>query len=73
MAARANLPAAHVRRALEILEGNRRVAAGRSPWVLAAAALWLAAYKEHGMLIRLADAAGVAVEGVKSAAKRIGA
>jgi len=39
VAARANLPAAHVRRALEILEGNRRVAAGRSPWVLAAAAL----------------------------------
>ncbi len=53
VAARANLPAPVVRRALEILEGNRRAAAGRSPWVLAAA-LWLATYKEYGMLIRLA-------------------
>ena len=53
VAARANLPASAVRRALEILEGNRRVAAGRSPWVLAAA-LWLATYKEYGMLMRLA-------------------
>ena len=53
VAARAGLPASYVRRALEILEGNRRAAAGRSPWVLAAA-LWLATYKEYGMLIRLA-------------------
>jgi transcription initiation factor TFIIIB Brf1 subunit/transcription initiation factor TFIIB len=42
VAARAGLPAAYVRRALEILEGNRRAVAGRNPWVLAAA-LWLAA------------------------------
>jgi transcription initiation factor TFIIIB Brf1 subunit/transcription initiation factor TFIIB len=70
MAARANLPAPVVRRALEILEGNRRAAAGRSPWVLAAA-LWLAAYREYGMLIRLAEAVGIAVEGVKGAARRI--
>jgi transcription initiation factor TFIIIB Brf1 subunit/transcription initiation factor TFIIB len=70
MAARANLPAPVVRRALEILEGNRRAAAGRSPWVLAAA-LWLATYKEYGMLIRLAEAVGIAVEGVKGAARRI--
>jgi transcription initiation factor TFIIIB Brf1 subunit/transcription initiation factor TFIIB len=60
-----------VRRALEILEGNRRAAAGRNPWVLAAAALWLAAYKEHGMLMRLANAAGATVEGVKNAARRM--
>jgi len=46
VAARAGLPAAYVRRALEILEENRRAAAGRNPWVLAAAALWLATYKE---------------------------
>jgi transcription initiation factor TFIIIB Brf1 subunit/transcription initiation factor TFIIB len=71
VAARAGLPAAYVRRALEILAGNRRAAAGRSPWVLAAASLWLAAYREHGMLIRLAEAAGAAVESVKNAARRI--
>jgi transcription initiation factor TFIIIB Brf1 subunit/transcription initiation factor TFIIB len=71
VAARAGLPAAYVRRALEILEGNRRAAAGRSPWVLAAAALWLATYKEYGMLMRLAEAAGATVEGVKNAARRM--
>ncbi|MFP3200128.1 MAG: hypothetical protein RXR06_09685, partial [Thermoproteus sp.] len=71
VAARAGLPAAYVRRALEILEGNRRAAAGRNPWVLAAAALWLATYKEYGMLIRLAKAAGATVEGVKNAARRM--
>ena len=60
-----------IRRALEILEGNRRVTAGRNPWVLAAASLWLAAYKEYGMLVRLAEAAGVAVESVKGAARRM--
>jgi len=60
-----------IRRALEILEGNRRATAGRNPWVLAAASLWLATYKEYGMLIRLAEAAGVAVESVKNAARRM--
>jgi len=58
------------RRALEILEGNRRAVAGRNPWVLAAA-LWLATYKEYGMLIRLAEAAGATVVGVKGAARRM--
>jgi transcription initiation factor TFIIB len=71
VAARARLPAPVVRRALEILAGNRRAAAGRSPWVLAAAALWLAAYKEYGMLMRLAEAAGVTIVGVKNAARRM--
>jgi len=71
VAARARLPAPVVRRALEILEGNRRAAAGRSPWVLAAASLWLATYKEYRMLIRLAEAAGATVEAVKGAARRI--
>ena len=70
VAARARLSAAYVRRALEILAGNRRAVVGRNPWVLAAA-LWLAAYREHGMLIRLANAAGVTVEGVKNAARRM--
>jgi transcription initiation factor TFIIIB Brf1 subunit/transcription initiation factor TFIIB len=70
VAARAGLPAPVMRRALEILAGNRRAAAGRNPWVSAAAAsLWLAAYKEYGMLIRLA--AGATVEAVKSAARRM--
>jgi transcription initiation factor TFIIIB Brf1 subunit/transcription initiation factor TFIIB len=71
VAARANLPAPVVRRALEILAGNRRAAAGRSPWVLAAASLWLATYKEHGMLMRLAEAAGATIVGVKGAARRM--
>jgi len=69
VAARANLPAPVVMRALEILAGNRRAAAGGNPWVLAAASLWLAAYKEYGMLIRLA--AGATIVGVKNAARRI--
>jgi transcription initiation factor TFIIIB Brf1 subunit/transcription initiation factor TFIIB len=60
-----------MKRALEILEGNRRAVAGRNPWVLAAASLWLAACREHGMPIRLAEAAGATVEGVKNAARRI--
>jgi hypothetical protein len=36
-----------------------------------AMALWLAACREYGMLIRLAEAAGATVEGVKGAARRI--
>jgi len=60
-----------VRRALEILEGNRRAVAGRNPWVLAAASLWLAACREYGMLVRLAEAAGATVVGVKGAARRM--
>ncbi len=71
VAARANLPAPVVRRALEILAGNRKAVVGRNPWVLATAALWLAACREHGMLMRLAEAAGATVEGVKSAARRM--
>jgi len=71
VAARAGLPAAYVRRAMEILAGNRRATAGRNPWVLAAASLWLATYKEYGMLIRLAEAAGATVEAVKNAARRM--
>jgi len=71
VAARARLPAAYVMRALEILAGNRRAVVGRNPWVLAAAAPWLATYREYGMLIRLAKAAGATVEGVKNAARRM--
>jgi transcription initiation factor TFIIIB Brf1 subunit/transcription initiation factor TFIIB len=71
VAARAGLSAPVVRRALEILEENRKAVVGRNPWVLAAASLWLAACREHGMLMRLANAAGATVEGVKNAARRI--
>ncbi len=44
---------------------------GLSAGAVAAAALWLAAYREYGMLIRLANAAGATVEGVKNAARRM--
>ena len=72
VAARAGLPAPVVRRALEVLAGNRRAVLGRNPWVLAAAAaLWLAACREYGMLVRLAEAAGATVEAVKGAARRM--
>jgi len=69
VAARAGLSVPVVRRALEILEGNRKAVVGRNPWALAAAALWLATHRKHGMLIRLAEAAGTTVEAVKNAAK----
>ncbi len=71
VAARAGLSAPVVRRAMEILEGNRKAVVGRNPWVLAAAALWLATYKEYGMLMRLAEAAGATIVGVKGAARRM--
>ena len=71
VAARAGLPAAYVRRALEILEGNRRAVLGRNPWAPAAASLWLATYKEYGMLMRLANAAGATIVGIKGAARRM--
>jgi len=71
VAARARLPAPVVMRALEILAGNRRAVVGRNPWVLAAASLWLAACREYGMLVRLAEAAGATIVGVKGAARRI--
>ena len=70
VAARAGLPAAHVRRALEILEDNRKAVVGRNPWVMAAAALWLATYR-RGMLKRLAEAAGVSNVSIKNTARRM--
>jgi transcription initiation factor TFIIIB Brf1 subunit/transcription initiation factor TFIIB len=39
LAARVNLPAPVVKAAVELLERNRRVLAGKNPWVSAAAAL----------------------------------
>ena len=46
---------------------------GLSAGAVAAAALWLATYKEYGMLMRLAEAAGVTIVAVKNAARRMGA
>ena len=71
LAARVNLPASVVRSAVELLERNRRVLAGKNPWVSAAAALWLASLKKLGLLKRLAEAAGSTPESVRNAAKRM--
>ncbi len=71
LAARVNLPAPVVKRALDILERNRRVLAGKNPWVWAAAALWLASFKKLGLLKALAEAAGTTPAGVRNAANRL--
>jgi transcription initiation factor TFIIIB Brf1 subunit/transcription initiation factor TFIIB len=71
LAARVNLPAPVVKRALDILERNRRVLAGKNPWVWAAAALWLASFKRLGLLKALAEAAGTTPASIRDAAKRM--
>jgi transcription initiation factor TFIIIB Brf1 subunit/transcription initiation factor TFIIB len=70
LAARVNLPAPVVKRALDILERNRRVLAGKNPWVWAAA-LWLASFKRLGLLKALAEAAGATLAGIREAAERM--
>jgi transcription initiation factor TFIIIB Brf1 subunit/transcription initiation factor TFIIB len=71
LAARVDLPAPVVKRALDILERNRRVLAGKNPWVSAAAALWLASFKRLGLLTRLAEAAGTTTASIRNAANRM--
>jgi transcription initiation factor TFIIIB Brf1 subunit/transcription initiation factor TFIIB len=71
LAARVNLPAAVVKAAVELLERNRRVLAGKNPWVSAAAALWLASLKRLGLLKALAEAAGTTPASIRNAAGRI--
>jgi len=71
LAARVNLPAAVVKAAVELLEKNRRVLAGKNPWVSAAAALWLASLKKLGLLKALAEAAGTTTASIRNAAKRL--
>jgi len=71
LAARVGLPAAVVKAAVELLERNRRVLAGKNPWVSAAAALWLASFKKLGLLKALAEAAGSTPVSIRNAAKRI--
>jgi len=71
LAARVDLPAPVVKRALDILERNRRVLAGKNPWVSAAAALWLASLKRFGLVKALAEAAGTTTASIRNAAKRL--
>jgi transcription initiation factor TFIIB len=71
LAARVNLPASIVKAAVDILERNRRVLAGKNPWVSAAAALWLASFKKLGLLKTLAEAAGATPASIRNAADRM--
>jgi len=71
LAARVNLPAAVVKAAVELLERNKRVLAGKNPWVSAAAALWLASFKKLGLLTRLAEAAGTTTASIRNAANKM--
>ncbi len=71
LAARVNLPAPVVKAAVDILERNRRVLAGKNPWVSAAAALWLASLKRLGLLKALAEAAGTTPVSIRKAAGRM--
>ena len=71
LAARVDLPASVVKRALDILERNRRVLFGKNPWVWTAAALWLASFKKLGLLKALAEAAGTTTASIRNAAKRL--
>jgi transcription initiation factor TFIIIB Brf1 subunit/transcription initiation factor TFIIB len=70
LAARVNLPAPVVKAAVELLERNRRVLAGKNPWV-SAAALWLASFKKLGLLKALAEAAGTTTASIRNAANRL--
>jgi transcription initiation factor TFIIB len=70
VAARVNLPPSVVKRALDVLERNKKLLMGKNPWVWAAAALWLA-FKVPGLLKELAEAAGVAPASIREAAKKL--
>lgn len=71
LAAKVGLPASTAKTALDILEKNRRLLAGRNPWIWAAAALWLASFKKRGLLKRLAEASGTTTASIRNAAKRM--
>jgi transcription initiation factor TFIIB len=71
LAARVGLPAAVVKSAVELLEKNKRVLAGKNPWVSAAAALWLASLKKLGLLKALAEASGATTVSIRKAAGRM--
>jgi hypothetical protein len=55
---------------VELLERNRRLLAGKKPWV-SAAALWLASLKRLGLLAGLAEAAGTTTVSIRKAAGRM--
>jgi len=55
---------------VELLERNRRVLAGKNPWV-SAAALWLASLKRLGLLKALAEAAGTTTASIRNAANKM--
>jgi transcription initiation factor TFIIB len=71
VAARVDLPTPTVKKALEILERNRRLLTGKNPWVWAAAALWLASSRGFGLLEALAEAAGSSVVSIRDAARKL--
>ncbi len=71
LAARVGLQAPIVKAAVELLERNRRVLAGKNPWVSAAAALWLASFKKLGLLTKLAEASGTTPTSIRNAANRL--
>jgi transcription initiation factor TFIIIB Brf1 subunit/transcription initiation factor TFIIB len=64
-------PASIAGSAVELLERNRRVLAGKNPWVWAAAASWLASPKRLGLLKALAEAAGTTPVSIRKAAGRM--
>jgi transcription initiation factor TFIIIB Brf1 subunit/transcription initiation factor TFIIB len=70
LAARVNLPASNARSAVELLERNWRVLAGKNPWV-SAAALWLASFRRLGLLKALVETAGTTTVSIRKAAGRI--
>jgi hypothetical protein len=55
---------------VELLERNRRVLAGKNPWV-SAAALWLASFRRFSLLKALAEATGTTPASVRNAANRL--
>jgi transcription initiation factor TFIIIB Brf1 subunit/transcription initiation factor TFIIB len=72
LAARVGLSASVVKRAVEILEKKRRLLSGKNPWVWAAAALWVASPKSYVLFqSALADAAGIYIESLEMAAKKL--
>lgn len=71
LVARVNLPASIVETALDIMERNRRLLSGKSPWVFTAAALWPASFKKLGLLAMLTEAAGSTPASIKNAAGRM--
>jgi transcription initiation factor TFIIIB Brf1 subunit/transcription initiation factor TFIIB len=71
LAARVNLPAPVVKSAVELLERNRRVLAGKNPYVSAAAALWLASLERLGLLKRPAEASNTTQTSIRKATDRM--